>query len=66
MRLTKLIASGEAVLSGNDCEISGITADSRNVKPGYLFVAIPGTSSDGRKFIPEAIKHGAVAVLITG
>jgi UDP-N-acetylmuramoyl-L-alanyl-D-glutamate--2,6-diaminopimelate ligase len=44
-------------------EILGITADSRSVKPGYLFAALEGTTVDGRRFIPDAIAAGAVAVL---
>ena len=44
--------------------ISGLTADSRAVKPGFLFAAIPGTKLDGREFIPAAIEAGAVAILI--
>ena len=44
-------------------EITGITADSRQVKPGYLFAALPGTKIDGRQFIPAAIEAGAAAVL---
>jgi UDP-N-acetylmuramoyl-L-alanyl-D-glutamate--2,6-diaminopimelate ligase len=48
---------------GADVDVTGITADSRDVKPGYLFIAIPGTQHDGRGFIDEAVKRGAVAVL---
>ena len=44
-------------------EIRGITADSRRVAPGYLFVAIPGIRADGRAFIAEAVSRGAAAVL---
>jgi len=44
-------------------DIAGITADSRQVAPGDLFAAIPGTSIDGRRFIPEAVARGAIAVL---
>mgnify|MGYP001794513006 CR=1 FL=1 len=40
-----------------------MTADSRMVKPGFLFAALPGTQVDGRRFIPQAIEAGAVAVL---
>ncbi|MBM3545032.1 MAG: UDP-N-acetylmuramoyl-L-alanyl-D-glutamate--2,6-diaminopimelate ligase [Alphaproteobacteria bacterium] len=43
--------------------VKGLTADSREVKPGYLFAALPGTSNDGARFIDDAVKRGAVAVL---
>lgn len=43
--------------------ISGITADSRAVLPGYLFAALPGIKQDGRQFIAEAVAKGAVAIL---
>lgn len=44
-------------------EITGLTCDSRQVEPGFLFAAIPGTQADGRAFIPDAMARGAVAVL---
>ena len=44
-------------------EIAGITADSRKVKPGFLFAALQGVAKDGRDYIDTAIKAGAVAVL---
>lgn len=51
-------------ISGSvDIAISGIQVDSRRIKNGDLFVAVKGTRMDGHKFIPEAIKNGAVAVL---
>src|SRR3984957_3246592 len=43
--------------------IAGVSADSRGVKPGFLFVAVPGTKTDGSAFIPQAIAAGAVAVM---
>lgn len=43
--------------------ITGITADSRAVRPGFLFAALPGTKADGREFIAEAVARGAAAVL---
>jgi UDP-N-acetylmuramoyl-L-alanyl-D-glutamate--2,6-diaminopimelate ligase len=43
--------------------ISGLTADSRAVRPGNLFVALPGASADGRRFIADAVERGAAAVL---
>ena len=44
-------------------EISGLTADSREVRPGYLFAALPGVKLDGRRFIDDAMTRGAVAIL---
>ena len=44
-------------------DVTGITADSRAVKPGFLFAALSGTQTDGRRFIPQAVEAGAVAVL---
>ncbi len=50
--------------SGNMTEeVKGICFDSRKVKPGFLFVAIKGTQSDGHLFIGKAIDLGAVAVV---
>lgn len=47
-----------------DPEILGLTADSRAVRPGWLFAALPGVKADGRKFIPQAVAAGACAVLV--
>ncbi|MDR2244518.1 MAG: UDP-N-acetylmuramoyl-L-alanyl-D-glutamate--2,6-diaminopimelate ligase [Burkholderiales bacterium] len=41
----------------------GITVDSRQVMPGMLFAALPGTQHDGRRFIAEAIARGAAGIL---
>jgi UDP-N-acetylmuramoyl-L-alanyl-D-glutamate--2,6-diaminopimelate ligase len=46
-----------------DPVITGVTADSRKVAPGSLFVALPGNAADGRAFIPQALSQGAAAVL---
>jgi len=46
--------------------ITGMTADSRRVKPGFLFAALQGTVTDGRKFIADAVAKGAAAVLSDG
>jgi len=43
--------------------VSGIAYDSRKVKPGDLFAAIPGASEDGARYIPQALAAGAAAVL---
>lgn len=39
-------------------EVSGVESDSRQVKPGYLFVAVRGASVDGHTFIPQAMAQG--------
>lgn len=44
-------------------DIVGLTADSRQVRPGFLFAALPGARADGRAYIAEAVKRGAAAVL---
>lgn len=50
--------------SGNkNIEITGITNDSRKVSKGDVFVAIKGFTSDGHKFINDALKNGASAVM---
>ncbi len=46
-----------------DLDITGLTADSRAVQPGFLFAALPGAKQDGRSYINEAVKRGATAVL---
>ncbi len=43
--------------------IEGVTADSRKVKPGWLFAALPGAAADGRDFVPAALAAGAAAVI---
>lgn len=44
-------------------EIAGLAYDSRAVRPGFLFCALPGEKTDGGQFAEEAIRRGAVAVL---
>src|SRR5574339_742113 len=46
-----------------DILITGISIDSRLVKPGHLFVAMKGGSVDGHDYIPQAIHNGAGAVV---
>ena len=49
----------------SDAHVAGLTCDSREVKPGYVFAALPGTVTDGRKYIEGAIEKGAGAILST-
>lgn len=60
MKLSSLIDGWTA---SSDPEITGLTADSRAVRPGFLFAALPGVKADGRTFIPKAVEAGAVAVI---
>ena len=46
-----------------DPEVTGVCYDSRKVKPGSLFVAIEGHAADGHRYVQEAVKQGAVAVV---
>lgn len=48
---------------GEDVEVLHIVSDSRKVKPGSLFIAIPGYTNDGHAFVSAAVAAGAVAVL---
>ena len=65
MRLKEILTNVEVlnVLGDTDIEVTGVNIDSRRIEAGHLFVAIPGTQTDGHKFIPKAIELGAVAVL---
>ncbi len=45
-------------------EVTGVTHDSRVVRPGMLFVAVPGAHADGHDFVPAAIEAGAAGVIV--
>jgi len=45
--------------------VTGLAVDSREVKPGFVFVAVPGTRLDGASFACYAVRQGAAAVVIT-
>ena len=65
MKLKELLA-GLEILSANldlETEVSGVSYDSRTVRPGDLFVALSGYTVDGHRFIPQALAAGAAAVL---
>ncbi|HXP31034.1 MAG TPA: UDP-N-acetylmuramoyl-L-alanyl-D-glutamate--2,6-diaminopimelate ligase [Stellaceae bacterium] len=51
-------------IPGADLDILGLAADSRAVRPGYLFAALAGSRTDGRRFIADAVARGAAAVLV--
>ena len=65
MKLSELLKNVEVLnsLGDADVDITGVNIDSRRIEKGHLFVAIPGTQTDGHNFIPKAIEQGAAAVL---
>ena len=65
MRLTTLISETDvSAAPGADCEIKGLSLDSRTVAPGELFAALAGSTADGARFISDAVNKGASAVLV--
>ena len=63
MRLGDLMRGWAGGAEAASLDIKGITADSRAVRAGMVFAALPGARSDGRAFIADAVARGAVAVL---
>ena len=62
MKLSKLL-SVLGVQCPQEAEITALTCDSREVVPGALFAALEGARTDGRAHIPDALSHGAAAVV---
>jgi UDP-N-acetylmuramoyl-L-alanyl-D-glutamate--2,6-diaminopimelate ligase len=65
MKLGDLFDAGVPV-GATSVDIAGLTADSRAVKPGFLFAALQGVAAHGRDFVAQAKANGAVAVLSAG
>lgn len=66
LKLTEIAQAAEArILRGSDECVSGLTIDSRQVRPGDLFVAIRGRRWDGHEFVRRAIEAGALGVVIS-
>jgi UDP-N-acetylmuramoyl-L-alanyl-D-glutamate--2,6-diaminopimelate ligase len=63
MMFLEVLHGAEVLAQQGNPSVSGIEYDSRRVKPGSVFVAMRGESSDGNKFIAQAIASGAVAVV---
>lgn len=67
MKLIEILNNLKAIqVAGNaeSKEITKITIDSRDVKPGSLFIAIKGQLADGHKFIQDSINNGAYAIVL--
>ena len=66
MRLADLLREmpGATLLQGDPAlDVTGVSHDSRTVRPGELFVAVPGLRHNGRRFLPEAFRRGAVGAV---
>jgi UDP-N-acetylmuramoyl-L-alanyl-D-glutamate--2,6-diaminopimelate ligase len=65
VKLRELLDGVDVRSSGadGDIEISSVTSDSRQCRPGSLFVAIPGFQQDGTAFVDSAVRNGATAVV---
>ncbi len=63
MTFQQVLDGAEVLAQSGDPAVSGVEYDSRRVKPGSVFVAMRGESSNGNQFIDQAIQSGAVAVI---
>ena len=59
------IAAATGGTASASFEVTGVTFDSREVEPGYLFIAMPGTVHDGHKFVDAAFAAGAAGVIVS-
>ncbi len=67
MKLARLAQQMKLTLRGaGDPELSGMSEDSREIMPGFLFAAAKGARAHGRDFIKDALSRGAAAVLLEG
>ena len=62
MRLADLLPEAASDAQRADIEIAGLSADSRKIKPGFLFVAVAGAKADGAHFARAAAAAGAIAI----
>src|SRR5246500_4774712 len=63
MTFQQLLDGAEFLSQSGNPDVTGVEYDSRRVKPGSVFVAMQGESSDGNRFIDSAIQAGAVAIV---
>ena len=63
MTFQQLLDGAEVLSVSGNPEVSGVEYDSRRIKPGDVFVAMHGETSDGNRFIDSAIASGAVEVV---
>jgi UDP-N-acetylmuramoyl-tripeptide--D-alanyl-D-alanine ligase len=65
MRLSAVALWTRGRLQGADTEVTGFSIDTRTLRPGDLFVALPGEHTDGHDFVAAAAQKGASAALVT-
>src|SRR6202166_3095586 len=64
MKLADLLSDETPIDAGHaGLDVTGVSADSRKIRPGDVFVAVSGAKADGLRFVPDAVAAGAVAVL---
>jgi UDP-N-acetylmuramoyl-L-alanyl-D-glutamate--2,6-diaminopimelate ligase len=63
MTFEQILQGAEILSQSGDAAVTGLAYDSRRVKPGYVFLAMHGETSDGNQFIDRAISAGAVAIV---
>lgn len=63
-RMTDVARAVDGLFLGDDVVVSSVATDSRDVRPGGLFVALPGERTDGGRFVPVAFERGAAGVLV--
>src|SRR5690348_5281697 len=67
MKLSQLLTDCpiRATSGDLDTDILGVAYDSRDVVPGYMFIAVRGTRVDGNRYVPQAIAKGSAAIVST-
>jgi len=63
MTFQQLLEGAEFLSQSGNAPVKGLDYDSRRIRPGFVFVAMKGESSDGNRFIDAAIAAGAVAIV---
>lgn len=61
--IAKAIGATWTAHTAHDIEIKGLAYDSRQIKPGFIFIAISGHRQNGTHYIDEALRRGAVAIV---
>jgi UDP-N-acetylmuramoyl-tripeptide--D-alanyl-D-alanine ligase len=62
--LAAVASAVDGAMSGTDVEVTHVVIDSRAAAPGALFVALPGSRTDGSRFVADAFARGAAAVVV--